>query len=270
MGRYRYPRNGFEPFSLPKSSYSPKRKKYYRNYRRNNIENLPPEAQIFLVIAVFLVMFWMLVVNPAILYIKEHIFFFGALGVLIFAGLIVGLIFYAKARARKKKEKESFEKEQINLGLIKFVDRFTNERWGKPDEVQKWTEEDEEAREKEKLINRIIDEINNFHPIRAHHNEFSYQLELFGYLKAKFPNADIEQQKGSSRPDIVVGDVAIKLKGPTRTEELQTIADKCMRYYQHFGELIIVLFEVNVYEPRYQEWVNGIKNTFPRVRIIRK
>lgn len=110
--------------------------------------------------------------------------------------------------------------------------------------------------------------------IAVHEKESSkkiiYKIELIGHLKSKFPNADIEQQKGSSRPDIVLNDVAIELKGPTRTEQLRTIADKCLRYYQHFKGLIIVLFEVEVNEPRYEEWEKGMRSTFPSVRIIRK
>jgi hypothetical protein len=133
------------------------------------------------------------------------------------------------------------------------------------------SEKEKEVNEEVKvLINQIVSEIENFKPSRGYHDEFPYKIELIGYLKSKFPNADIEQQKGSSRPDIVVNDVAIELKGPTRTEQLKTIADKCMRYYQHFKGLIIVLFEVEVNEPRYEEWKQGIKNTFPNVRIIRK
>ena len=120
------------------------------------------------------------------------------------------------------------------------------------------------------MINQVVEAIEEFKPARRYKNEFPYQVELVGYLKSKFPHADIEQQKGSSRPDIVVGDIAIEVKGSTRTQDLKTIADKCMRYYQHFGELVIVLFEVDVYEPRYEEWKKGIKNTFPNVRIIKK
>ena len=109
------------------------------------------------------------------------------------------------------------------------------------------------------MINQVVEAIEEFKPARRYKNEFPYQVELVGYLKSKFPHADIEQQKGSSRPDIVVGDIAIEVKGSTRTQDLKTIADKCMRYYQHFGELVIVLFEVDVYEPRYEEWKKGIK-----------
>jgi len=238
-----------------------------RNY---NNEGLTPVEQLVVGGFFLLVLIWFFVIKPVMDYVKQHLLLFSIFGVIILIGLIVGLVFYTKWKTKKKREKELFDRRQIETGLIKFVDRFENERWGKPEEVKDWTKEDEEAKEKEKLINQVILEINNFKPSRKYSSEFPYQIELVGYLKHKFPSADIEKQKGSSRPDIVVEDVAIEVKGPTRTGDLQTIADKCMRYYQHFGELIIVLFEVGVYEPRYEEWKKGIKNTFPNVKIIRK
>ncbi len=120
------------------------------------------------------------------------------------------------------------------------------------------------------LFNDVVSEIKKFKPARKYHDEFTYQVGLVEFLRSKFPNANIEQQKGSSRPDIVIDHIAIELKGPTKTIELQTIADKCMRYYQHFEELIIVLFEVEVNEQRYNEWKIGVNNTFPNVKIICK
>ena len=241
------------------------KKNYYRNEGA-----LSSTEQLIVGIIVLLILIWFFVIKPFIEYIRQHLVFFSIFGIIILVGLVLGIVFYIQRKIKKEKEKKVFEKEQIEKGLIKFIDRFGNERWGKPDEVKNWTKENKEAEEKEKMINQIVSEINNFNPSRKYKNEFPYQIELIGYLKHKFPNADIEKRKGSSRPDIIVGDVAIEIKGPTRTRDLQTIADKCMRYYQHFGELIIVLFDVNVYEPRYNEWKKGINNTFSKVKIIRK
>lgn len=251
------------------------RKKYIKSnkkiYLGTNSNDISSELGIAVTgVIILLGLIWFFIIKPTISYIKNHALIFSIIGLIILTGLILGIVFYVKLKIKQKREKEIFERKQIELGLTKFTDRFGNERWGRYEEIQKWTKEDEEAKEKEKTINQVINEISNFKPARTYQNEYPYQLELLGYLKSKFPNADIEQQRGSSRPDIVVGDVAIEIKGPTRTEELKTIADKCMRYYQHFGELIIVLFEVQVYEPRYLEWEKGLKNTFPNVRIIRK
>ena len=67
-----------------------------------------------------------------------------------------------------------------------------------------------------------------------------------------------EVQRGSSRPDIVVGDIAIEIKGPTDNQGLITIADKINRYSQHFEHIIVVLFEVQIFERFYNEWYEGI------------
>ncbi len=255
--------------SYSRSRYSKRKQSYYRE-PEFNFSDLPPWAQLTIALIIIGVLVWIFVIQPFIEWAKQNIMTIVTIFVVILTILVVGFVLYWKYKKKKEAEKKAFEEEQKAKGLVKFVDRFGNERWGKPDEVEKWRKEDEEAREKERLINQVVEAIEEFKPARRYKNEFPYQVELVGYLKSKFPHADIEQQKGSSRPDIVVGDVAIEVKGPTRTQDLKTIADKCMRYYQHFGELVIVLFEMDVYEPRYEEWKRGIKNTFPNVRIIRK
>ncbi len=121
--------------------------------------------------------------------------------------------------------------------------------------------------EKVKLIVKTIEE---FKPLRSYKNEDRYRMELVGWLKAKGFNAYIEVQKGHSRPDIVIDNIAIEVKGPTDKEELKTIADKCVRYLHYFDQLIIVLFDVNVDEEYYREWYKGMQKQFPHVVILRK
>ncbi|RZN39395.1 MAG: hypothetical protein EF813_04100 [Methanosarcinales archaeon] len=254
--------------------------------------DLPPWAQKTIALLIFVSLVWVFVIKPFIEWVNQNITTIITISISIIALAIVGYILYWKYETKKEAEEQAYEEKQIAeeiaykekleaekrvyeeeqkaKGFVKFVDRFGYERWGEPNVVEKWEKKDEKAKEKEKIVNQIIGEIENFKQSRNHHNEFPYQLELIGCLKSKFPNADIEQQKGSSRPDIVVGNVAIEIKGPTRTADLRTIADKCMRYCQHFEELIVVLFEIEVYERRYGEWEMGMKNTFPNVKIIRK
>lgn len=120
------------------------------------------------------------------------------------------------------------------------------------------------------LAGQIADTIATFQPSRAYEYELPYQVELKGYLTPHFPSARIEEARGSARPDICIGDVAIEVKGPTRDRDLQTVADKCMRYVNHFpGGLIVVLFGVEVSENRYADWLRGIQKTFPNVFVIR-
>ena len=225
--------------------------------------DLPPWARELIFIFFIGIIFWVIIVQPILEWLFRNI--------LLIIIILVPLIFlYSKRKEEKEAEKKAFEKEQKLKGLIKFIDRFGNERWGKPAEVEKWKKENAEAKEKEKIINRVVEEIEKFKPFRKYKEEFPYQLDLARHLKSNFPDVDIEEQKGSSRPDIVVEDVAIEVKGPTRNKDLRTIADKCMRYYQHYGKIVIVLFDVNVYDRYYDEWKHGVKKYFPNVKIIRK
>jgi hypothetical protein len=254
-------------------SYNKPKRKNYSSYNRGpdiRLEDIDPKVWIFLLVIGVIFMIYWYIIRPFVNWIKDNTVTALIIGVIIVVVGIIAIVFYVKWRIKKRKEKEIFDKEQIDKGLIKFVDRFRNERWGKPNEVQRWTKEDEEAKENEKKINRVIEEIDNFEPLRKYKNEYPYQIELAGFLKSKFPGVDIEKQKGSSRPDIVVEDIAIEIKGPTRHRDLDTVMSKCARYKQHFGEIVIVLFEVEVNDRYYDEWKKGLDDTFPNVKIIKK
>jgi hypothetical protein len=97
-----------------------------------------------------------------------------------------------------------------------------------------------------------------------------YHTELQGYLKAKFPEALFEFQIGASRPDIVIGDIAIEVKGPTRSQDLDTLARKCMKYGQHYQHLTMVLFEPQFSQNEFTETETGLKKYFPQVELITK
>ena len=117
---------------------------------------------------------------------------------------------------------------------------------------------------------RVVDSMKQFSPSRDYKDEYGYHSELQGWLKAHFRTAVVEFTTGSSRPDIVIdGNIAIEVKGPTHTRDLNTIADKCNRYLQHYDHFAVILFKVDVNEDYYQEWLTGINNTHPNVEIIR-
>jgi hypothetical protein len=120
------------------------------------------------------------------------------------------------------------------------------------DEINKEVSKQEEQKlAKEDSIGetyrKVFSSVNEFKPLKNYHHEYSYQSELAQWMKSRFPDTNIEIQRGSSRPDVVVSGIAIEIKGPTGIKELRTIADKCMRYSQHFKSgIIIVLFDVQV------------------------
>lgn len=180
----------------------------------------------------------------------------------------IGLIAYTENKKIKRREFESIQKSK---GLVNFIDRLGKEHWKKPSEVEKMKKEDAEAREKESLLFRVVKEIEDYRPAREKLGlEYNYQLHLFGWLQKTFHSASFEKQKGSSRPDIVIDDIAIEIKGPTGGQELKTIADKAMRYSHHFSKIIVVLFELNVNSRYYDEWKSGLEKYHPNVEVIVK
>ena len=119
---------------------------------------------------------------------------------------------------------------------------------------------------------RLAAAIDEFRPARKYDYEFPYQIELTGFLKAKLGGSiTIEETRGRSRPDIVIDrTIAIEIKGPTSNHQLDTIADKAVRYGRHFeGGLVCVLFDV--LDPvRFREWEAGMRDRFPDILIFPK
>jgi len=65
----------------------------------------------------------------------------------------------------QRKRREQFEREQLARGFVRFVDRDGNERWGTPEQVKEWQQEEKErerlekavvVREKETIIKEIV------------------------------------------------------------------------------------------------------------------
>lgn len=121
------------------------------------------------------------------------------------------------------------------------------------------------------MFDEVVAEIEKFKlPRRQLKIEESYHLSLYTWLKKSFPSAKIEEQRDGARPDISIDDITIEVKGPTKNQDLNSIANKCLIYPEHFPDgLIIVLFDINVGNHRYNEWLKGMRRTHPDVRVIR-
>jgi hypothetical protein len=205
-------------------------------------------------------------------------------GVGIPAAAYVGLRLHAREQARLReqeaiiqrrrvenaqevqRERERFAQGQRRAGLVPVLGQDGRERWLTPPEAEAFRSR-ELASEDEALVRASL---QAFQPSMRHDYELPYHMELLGFLRARIPAAEPELQVGSSRPDIVVGHVAIEVKGPTDMAALQTVADKCVRYAQHFAVVIVVLFDVQVSERMYAEWESGIVRAFPHVTLLRK
>jgi len=117
----------------------------------------------------------------------------------------------------------------------------------------------------------VVEAIHNFKPFRRYKQELPYQIDLARWLQARFPRTIIEEKRGSTRPDIVIRGIAIEVKGPTNHRDLQTISDKCIRYRQYYKQgMIVVLFDVFVNQFRYKDWLRGMEDNYPDVKVIKK
>ena len=192
--------------------------------------------------------------------------------VILFA--IILLAVWLRKRQHEKKqrdfERRKYVEEQTAKGLVKFSDRFGNEKWGLLEEIEEWKRRDEEEKMKESLLHRVSESIEKFEPSRRYGNEFGYHTELQGWLKAYFPNAKVEIQTGASRPDIIIDHIAIEVKGPTNSQALNTLTTKCLKYSKYYTNIICVLFEPSFTDRNFQEIKEGIDRTFPNVSIIVK
>lgn len=99
--------------------------------------------------------------------------------------------------------------------------------------------------------------------------ERAYQDQLYQWLKHSFPETKFEEQRGSSRPDIIINNIAIELKGPTTREGLDTIASKLLRYQKYFDKRIIfVFFDHQCSDKYFDDWETGVKQKYPEIIII--
>ena len=117
-------------------------------------------------------------------------------------------------------------------------------------------------------VYKIKKAIESFKQSRNWPNESGYQAELYNFLKKEFPYSRLEEAQGASRPDIVIKDIAIEIKGPTTNEGINTLPSKCIKYSQHYRRLIFVLFSPKYSESNFQEIKTGIKRTFPNFTIF--
>lgn len=163
-------------------------------------------------------------------------------------------------------------KGKLTRDIRELEESYKKERIKKYPEYEKDGTVPSEAIQNEEIITRLTGLIKDYQPIKSLKNELLYHTNLYTYLCEKIPEeVRFEEQKGSSRPDISVGNIAIEIKGPTDNQGLITIADKINRYSLHFDHLIVVLFEVEVLDRFYGEWYHGIMQQYgDQVTIIRK
>jgi len=219
-------------------------------------DTLTGVVQFIGLVVVGLYIFWIFAVPPIMAWVSANAFALMLIGGVCLVGLVgVGYWWVREAAraterlAREEEERVRKEREYVDLqrqrGLEEYQTMEGKIVWVPQEQLEEVARRDREEAEARKQVNRLVD-----------------------HIKAVFIDARIEVQTGSSRPDIVIQNIAIEVKGPTYSKDLQTIADKLMRYSQHYDTVIVVLFNVQVNERRYSEWERGIRNTFGDVWII--
>lgn len=122
----------------------------------------------------------------------------------------------------------------------------------------------------DQLCNKIIDRINSFSVPSPGRKENYYHQTLFQWLKSKFPNAAFEKQMGRVRIDIVIGNIAIEVKGPTRNSDLDDLPNK-ISYLNYCKKLICVLFERDYDDSEFDRIANHMKQLRPnKIFFIQK
>jgi tetratricopeptide (TPR) repeat protein len=171
-------------------------------------------------------------------------------------------------------------KHKITQAIVEHERKYKQERQRKYPEFEKTDETTLRGLSAdscdEEFFNKLIEVIKEYRPIKPFYNEILYHTNLYTYLCEKIPGEiGFEEQRGSSRPDITIGDIAIEVKGPTNAQALVTIADKINRYTLQHDHLIVVLFDVQISdqltERFYDEWYERIMQIYKEhVTIIRK
>lgn len=226
-----------------------------------------------------LYVFWIFAVPPIMRWMSGNAQTLVLIGGVCLTGIVAlgyvwvrGGVRRAERLAHEEREREREEREYADLqrqrGLEEYRTTEGKTVWVPQEQLEEVARRDREEAEARKLVNRLTSHIEAFTPSWNNTCEQDYHRELQGYVKGLFPEARVEVQTGSSRPDIVVQNIAIEVKGPTYSRDLQTIADKLMRYSQHYDTVIVVLFDVQVNERRYSDWERGVKKTFGDARII--
>lgn len=119
-------------------------------------------------------------------------------------------------------------------------------------------------------LREITSEIEKFTPSKSWNSEEGYQGELQGYLKHKFLSSRVEVQTGASRPDIIIDNIAIEVKGPTDDNAINSIPAKCLKYSKHYDYLIFILFRPTYSKRNYDEIMDDLKTHFPNIEVIIK
>ena len=92
-------------------------------------------------------------------------------------------------------------------------------------------------------------------------------MTLHQYLSSKFGGKVkfLPRLQSGIKPDIVIDDIAIEVKGPTGANELHDLIQKCALWSNDFRKIIFVLFAPNYRQETLEQTKSIIKKRFPEI-----
>ncbi len=139
-------------------------------------------------------------------------------------------------------------------------------------EMKKNLEKKRFDEEEAKLQNKLKKAIEEYEPFEKYEYCQAYKADICRQLLLKLKNTNIDYNSKEDKPDIIIKTgketVAIEIKGPTTKESLASIPHKAMRYPEHIRKIIVILFDLQVEQKFYKEWLTGLKRKFPEVLVM--
>ena len=100
---------------------------------------------------------------------------------------------------------------------------------------------------------KLEKDIKSYKPYKKFDKEEPYQIWLHWHLQHEYPELEVEKTIDYTRPDIIINDIAIEIKWPTKMSWLSTLPDKINKYLPKRDYLFIVLFDINIVENKTKE-----------------
>jgi hypothetical protein len=218
------------------------------------------------ILAVFLI--WRFVIEPLSRVVSQH-----PLETVVAALLLICIAAYVlydfgfKRHESLKEENDKLIALLYSKGFERFKDRLNNVRWGTAEEVKSWEVENQMQLELNRICNEIVTHISAMPLTQVYKDENSYEKEMNGWLKSKYPQSLVQQsiiENGTvrGRVDIAIDDIAIEIKGPTDKGQLDTLSEKCIKYAPPYKRIIFVLCEPKYHEADFNRITGALKNLY--------
>lgn len=97
-----------------------------------------------------------------------------------------------------------------------------------------------------------------------------FHTALYEYLRSKYGEKVkfAPHMQSGIKPDIVIDDIAIEVKGPTGANELDNLISKCANWSDDYKKIIFVLFAPSYRQQTLEQKKSIIKKRFPEIKTV--